>query len=399
MTRENGTLAAVRKAERLKGRRTACVLGKNPAATAAIGGMDTDNRGMDGENGYPEASAKEAASRTGRERGMMPDKQPEHGGPTGRAQESGRIRAGMTEIQKRTLIGCACAVSCETLFGLSYLFTKKITSDVDAVTLLGWRFLLAFIMMNILLATGYININIKKKHLPSLLKIAFLQPIAYFSCETFGIQMTTASESGAIIASIPIASLAASILFLHKKPTRFQTFGICLTVLGVVVCVIAKGFESSFNGIGYIMLCMAVLSYSLYCVSAEKAYAITNIEKTYAMIACGACFFTTMAIGMSIAAGTAVDWFMLPFQNTEFLFSVIYLGIASSVLSFLLFNMSISYIGTNKASSFVGISTAVSILAGVFVLDEDFSAMQCYGTLIILLGVYIANMKSGLLKR
>mgnify|MGYP007069202773 CR=1 FL=1 len=46
----------------------------------------------------------------------------------------------MTEIQKRTLIGCACAVSCETLFGLSYLFTKKITSDVDAVTLLGWRF-------------------------------------------------------------------------------------------------------------------------------------------------------------------------------------------------------------------------------------------------------------------
>ena len=164
----------------------------------------------------------------------------------------------MTEIQKKTLIGCVCAVSCEILFGLSYLFTKKITSDVDAVTLLGWRFLLAFIMMNILLIAGYININIKKKHLPSLLKIAVLQPIAYFTCETFGIQMTTASESGSIIACIPIASLVASILFLQKKPTRFQTSGICLTVVGVIVCVTAKGFEPSFNGIGYIMLCMAV---------------------------------------------------------------------------------------------------------------------------------------------
>ncbi len=348
---------------------------------------------MDGENRYPEASAKEAASRTGRGRGMVPDKQPEHGGPTGRAQESGRIRAGMTEIQKRTLIGCACAVSCETLFGLSYLFTKKITSDVDAVTLLGWRFLLAFIMMNILLATGYINVNIKKKHLPSLLKIAFLQPIAYFTCETFGIQMTTASESGAIIASIPIASLAASILFLHKKPTRLQTFGICLTVLGVVVCVIAKGFESSFNGIGYIMLCMAVLSYSLYCVSAEKAYAITNIEKTYAMIACGACFFTTMAIGRSIAAGTAVDWFMLPFQNTEFLFSVIYLGIASSVLSFLLFNMSISYIGTNKASSFVGISTAVSYWPAFLCSMKIFHEKYDFQKILLNLNSYIYMVK------
>ena len=223
MTRENGTPTAEQKAELIKGATELLVrvLGKNPATTVVvIDEVDTDNRGMDGENGYPEASAKEAASRTGRERGMMPDKQPEHGGPTGRAQESGRIRAGMTEIQKKTLIGCVCAVSCEILFGLSYLFTKKITSDVDAVTLLGWRFLLAFIMMNVLLIAGYININIKKKHLPSLLKIAFLQPIAYFSCETFGIQMTTASESGAIIASIPIASLAASILFLHKIPKK-----------------------------------------------------------------------------------------------------------------------------------------------------------------------------------
>ena len=66
MTRENGTPAAVREVESLKGRRIACVLGKNPAATAAIGGVDTGNQGMDGENGYPEASAKEATSRTGR---------------------------------------------------------------------------------------------------------------------------------------------------------------------------------------------------------------------------------------------------------------------------------------------------------------------------------------------
>lgn len=253
---------------------------------------------------------------------------------------------------------------------------------------------MAFIMMNILLITGYININIKKKHFSSLLKIAALQPIAYFTCETFGIQMTTASESGSIIACIPIASLVASILFLQKKPTRFQTSGICLTVVGVIVCVTAKGFESSFSGIGYIMLCMAVLSYSLYCVSAEKADKTTSIEKTYVMIACGACFFATMAIAKSIAAGTVVDLLMLPFQNTVFLFSIVYLGIVSSVISFVLFNISISSIGTNKASSFVGISTAVSVLAGVFILDEKFSAMQCYGTLIILLGVYIANMKS-----
>lgn len=106
-------------------------------------------------------------------------------------------------------------------------------------------------------------------------------------------------------------------------------------------------------------------------------------------------FFATMAIARSIAAGTVVDLFVVAISKYRFsCFPFFILGIASSVLSFVLFNISISSIGTNKASSFVGISTAVSVLAGVFILDEKFSAMQCYGTLIILLGVYIANMKS-----
>lgn len=36
--------------------------------------------------------------------------------------------------------GCLCALGCETLFGLSYVFTKWEVGQAGALALLGWRF-------------------------------------------------------------------------------------------------------------------------------------------------------------------------------------------------------------------------------------------------------------------
>ena len=51
------------------------------------------------------------------------------------------------------LAGSFCALGCEILYGLSYIFTKQVTAEVSALSLLGWRFLLAFIVMSILAGT------------------------------------------------------------------------------------------------------------------------------------------------------------------------------------------------------------------------------------------------------
>ena len=55
--------------------------------------------------------------------------------------------------QKDTTIGCLCAVGCEILYGMSYIFTKQATDEASALYLLGWRFFLAFAVMSILLSS------------------------------------------------------------------------------------------------------------------------------------------------------------------------------------------------------------------------------------------------------
>ncbi|MFR2404856.1 MAG: EamA family transporter, partial [Eubacterium callanderi] len=111
--------------------------------------------------------------------------------------------------KKKTIKGCLCAIFCEILFGLSYLFTKHATTSVDSLTLLSWRFATAFLVINLCVSLGVVKISLRGKRLLPLFWIAVFQPVIYFVGETVGISLTTASESGAVLSVIPAATLIA----------------------------------------------------------------------------------------------------------------------------------------------------------------------------------------------
>ena len=299
-------------------------------------------------------------------------------------------------MQKNNLtIGSLCALGCEVLYGMSYVFTKQATKEASALSLLGWRFLLAFVVMSALSATGIVKIRLKKKGLKTLIMVALFSPVIYFIGETLGISNTTASESGVFLACIPVASLIASALILKKTPSKLQTTGILITLAGVVLTVMAVGVSSSLSIAGYAFLLMAVISYALYCVFVDKADQYTGAEITYMMIVAGAIVFVILAVAEGLANDTLGQVALLPFHNTEFLTAVLYQGIGCSVLAFFLSNVAIAKIGVNRTSSFIGVSTVVSIIAGAFLLKEPFTLWQIVGAVVIIIGVYTANAKKG----
>lgn len=291
------------------------------------------------------------------------------------------------------MIGSLCALGCEVLYGMSYIFTKQATSHASAFSLLVWRFLLAFTVMSILSVVGIIKIDLKGKDLRPLLTVALFSPVIYFIGETVGISSTTASECGVFLACIPVVSLIASTLILKKKPTRLQTIGILITLAGVLVTVFAVGVSSSLSVVGYTFLLVAVVSYALYCVFADKAHEYTGVEITYMMLAAGAIVFVIIAIGEAFIKGSIKELATLPFSDSRFLTAVIYQGIGCSILAFFLSNVAISKIGVNRTSSFIGVATVVSIIAGAVLLHETFTLRQIVGAAIIIIGVYTANAK------
>ncbi|MED9946993.1 MAG: DMT family transporter [Peptacetobacter hiranonis] len=293
--------------------------------------------------------------------------------------------------QNNLIIGCLCALGCETIFGLSYIFTKKATNLASEFSLLGWRFFIAALIMSILIMIGFIKVNLKGKPIKPLLFVALFNPCVYFIGETIGISNTTASESGVFLACIPVASLVASTFILKEKPSKVQTIGILITLLGVMVTVFAVGASTSLSFIGYAFLAIAVISYALYSVFVEKASDYTETEITYIMLLIGAIVFGTVAICEALINGNIVELITLPFKEKDFAIAILYQGIGSSILAFLLSNMAISKIGVNRTSSFIGVSTVVSIAAGAFLLKETFTIYQIVGAIIIIIGIYTAN--------
>ena len=288
------------------------------------------------------------------------------------------------------LLGCLCALGCETLFGLSYVFTRQATG-AGVLALLGWRFVFAAFVMGLCVFSGLLPVRLSGKRKAPLLLVCLFSPVLYFICETTGIAHTSASESGVFLACIPVASLAASTLLLRKRPSRRQTVGIAVTLVGVLLTVLSAGLTIKVSVTGYLFLTGAVVSYALYSVFVDKAWEYSSAELTFVMMLAGAALFGTMALFEAGAEGRIGELLMLPFRDAAFLRAVLYLGAGCSVLAFFLSNVAIVKIGVNRSASFIGVATVVSVLSGVFVLGEVFSLYQVVGTAVILAGVSIAN--------
>ena len=71
----------------------------------------------------------------------------------------------------RTFIGCICALICEFIYGLSYIFTKQATGSASELALMGWRFLIGALVMTLLILSGIIKVNFKGKSVAPLVKI------------------------------------------------------------------------------------------------------------------------------------------------------------------------------------------------------------------------------------
>ena len=295
-------------------------------------------------------------------------------------------------IKKNSIwVGSLCALGCETLYGLSYLFTKQTADAASALALLGWRFVAALAVMSLCVAMGWIKIRLKGKRLWPLLRVALFCPCLYFIGETVGIRETTVTESGVFLACVPALSLLASTVILKKKPTKRQIVGISITFLGVMMTVIAVGISSSLSPLGYAALMLAVAAYALYSVFVDLAADYTGAEITYVMLCSGAAFYGLLAIGEAAAQGALPELLTLPARNGTFLAAVLYQGVGCSVAAFFLSNAAIAKIGVNKTSSFIGVSTIVSILIGALVLGEPLSLGQMAGAAVIVAGVYTAN--------
>ncbi|MCJ7688940.1 MAG: DMT family transporter, partial [Clostridiaceae bacterium] len=164
------------------------------------------------------------------------------------------------------------------------------------------------------------------------------------------------------------------------------------SVSGVIFIVLMAGSSSSGGSLlGIFLLLGAVLSAAVFNILSRKfSGKFSPMELTYAMMTMGAVFFNFISICNHIRVNTLAQYFS-PLKNRNFLVSLAYLGVLSSIIAFLLINFTLSRIEASKAAIFANLSTVVSIIAGVVVLHESFKLYHIIGSILILIGVWGTN--------
>ena len=286
--------------------------------------------------------------------------------------------------------GSVAALIANIIFGFSFLFSKVALEYAHPLVILAVRFSVAFLILNILWAFGLIKLQLRGKPKKGILLMAVAQPLLYFIFELYGIEYTSSALSGVIISLVPVGVILISLFFLKEKPKPRQILFALLSLAAIVAISVLSNDGKENHVIGILLLLGAVICAAVFNIlSRKEAERYSPVERTYMMFLIGTVGFNLAAVvglgrgylGIMAAAVTS-----LPFWG-----AIGYLAVLSSIGAFLLYNYATSHISSVRASSFSNIITVVSVLAGLFILQERLSVAQLICCVLIIVGVYGVN--------
>lgn len=277
------------------------------------------------------------------------------------------------------------------LWGLSFLGTKVLLGFMEPVEILAVRWTLAFVFFSVLVLLRIVKVDYRGKPVRKILAAAALQPCLYSIMETWGVNLTTASETSIFIALVPMAVVMLNRIFLHRTVNRINAFAILLSFSGVLVCVAFSPLFSVGSRLsGYLILLGAVLSGAGYTVYSSTIGAdFTPMEITYILTAAGSAFFNLLAL----AQGGCLEGYLLFFRDGRVMIALLYLGVGCSCVAYMIFNYALSRLRTEIVATVqTNLITVIGVAAGIILGGEPWGWYTAAGLAMTVTGICISAL-------
>lgn len=280
-----------------------------------------------------------------------------------------------------------------TLWGMSYIWTDKlIAQGIPIFYFVFVRIFMAGIIL-FLFNTAYARIKrIQKQDLGKFLLLAFFEPFIYFICETYGLKETgSPTISAMVIATIPIFSIGAGMLFFKEKVNVVNVIGIVFSLIGIVMVAMAKGDLGENFIWGIVLLLIAVIAevgHASITKSLSGNYSSQIIVMYQFLI--GSIYLLPLFIWKGLD-GFSVQTHMTP----EVWYPIICLAVLCSSLAFSLWVSTIKNLGVAKSSIFSALIPVAAAIIAWILGHELLNSRQWAGIAISTLGVILSQYTSG----
>ncbi len=276
-----------------------------------------------------------------------------------------------------------------TLWGMSYIWTDKlIAQNIPIFYFVFVRIFLAGVIL-FLFNTAYTRIKrIQKQDWGKFLLLAFFEPFIYFICETFGLKLTgSPTLSALVIATIPIFSIGAGMVFFKEKINSVNIIGILLSLTGIVMVAMAKG-ELGENFIwGVVLLLIAVIA-EVGHASITKSLAGNYSSQVIVMyqFLIGSVYLFPLFLWKGLDGFNAEIYF-----DGDVWYPIICLAILCSSLAFSLWVSTIKSLGVAKSSIFSALIPVAAAIIAWILGHELLNNRQWIGIAISTVGVILSQ--------
>lgn len=271
----------------------------------------------------------------------------------------------------------------------NFIFGRLISSSVEPLQLSFFRWFFVFILLlPYMLIHKQRLINSLKKDFRILFLFGALGVAGFNTLLYYGLQTTTATNALLINSSTPIFIIVLSAIILKVKITKIQSLGVLLSSIGVLYLIL-KGSLVTLLTLeftqGDLWIILACLDWALYCILLKFKPKDLNAFDFLSI---------TTFIGIVILYMLfSLQGFSFEFSfvsSDEVLYSLMYMVIFPSLLSFYFWNESTVAIGANKAGQFTHLMPIFGAILAFLLLGERLEFYHFIGITFIAIGIYIS---------
>lgn len=227
------------------------------------------------------------------------------------------------------------------------------------------------------------NWRIKRRHFGIIIAIAVIGYVISIVTQETGTMLSTAQMGAIITSTTPAFMVLFASLILKERLTLKKAISVSLATIGVITIV---GFDdiNMSSMLGGVSLIIAALTWALMSVL------IKRLPSDYSQIV-----VTTYATLIAFIILTPFVITKLPqididdLTNPTILGGLIYLGVISTSIAFLLWNRGLQMLNASSGGVFFFVQPVVGTLLGWLILGETISITFWVGSVLILLGVLI----------
>ncbi|MDA5193495.1 DMT family transporter [Govanella unica] len=213
----------------------------------------------------------------------------------------------------------------------------------------------------------------------------------YNSFVYIGLQTTIVLNLLILNASLTLMVALISYLFFRERLRARQSFGILLSMAGVLWIVLGGDITSllhlSFND-GDLWIISGVFSYAIYTVFLRKRPAIHPMSFIAVTFLIGAIFNLPFFV-LEVNAGQNLDW-----SNPAALATIAYVVLFPSIVSYICFNRGVAILGATRASTIMLTSPIIGAVLAMLVLGERLTMAHLVGGVLVFSGILVSRKKS-----